>query len=226
MNTIEKKKISLAFTLSFIGGFVDTLGFVALFGLFTAHVTGNFVLIGSALSSSHQGVLIKFLVFPAFVVGVILTRLVTMTLERKKLHPAKTILFIEALLMIGFMVAGLCALPLKNSDTNLAQIAGMLAAVSMGIQNAASRLVFTHLSPTTVMTGNVTQLIIDVFDLIRGIRDSAIRSRITKFSWPIAAFAIGAICGGMGYVHASFWALSFPILILLTLSCLDLSWAE
>ena len=34
--------------LASIAGYVDTLGFVALFGLFTAHVTGNFILIGSA----------------------------------------------------------------------------------------------------------------------------------------------------------------------------------
>jgi uncharacterized membrane protein YoaK (UPF0700 family) len=33
--------------LSFVAAFVDTCGFVALFSLFTAHVTGNFVLIGA-----------------------------------------------------------------------------------------------------------------------------------------------------------------------------------
>ena len=36
--------------LGFLAGYADTLGFLALFGLFTAHVTGNFILIGAALA--------------------------------------------------------------------------------------------------------------------------------------------------------------------------------
>ncbi|MDU6748154.1 MAG: DUF1275 family protein, partial [Bradyrhizobium sp.] len=36
--------------LSVNAGYVDTAGFLALQGLFTAHVTGNFVTLGAALA--------------------------------------------------------------------------------------------------------------------------------------------------------------------------------
>jgi uncharacterized membrane protein YoaK (UPF0700 family) len=43
------KKAWILELLSFNGGFVDTAGFMGLQGLFTAHVTGNFVTLGAAL---------------------------------------------------------------------------------------------------------------------------------------------------------------------------------
>lgn len=42
----QERKIS--FALSFVSGFIDTSGFIALFGLFTSHVKGNLVLAGAS----------------------------------------------------------------------------------------------------------------------------------------------------------------------------------
>src|ERR1700693_786698 len=50
-------KPSLPVLLSVNGGFVDTAGFLALQGLFTSHVTGNFVTLGAALVLGTSGVL-------------------------------------------------------------------------------------------------------------------------------------------------------------------------
>jgi hypothetical protein len=65
---------SLPIALAFVAGFVDTCGFVALAGLFSAHVTGNFVLLGASLVLPHAGELAKLLALPVFVVAVAATR--------------------------------------------------------------------------------------------------------------------------------------------------------
>jgi len=67
--------------LAAVAGFVDTLSFVALFGLFTAHVTGNFVLIGAGIAGFGQGVVLKLSVFPAFVCGVVAASLIARSMS-------------------------------------------------------------------------------------------------------------------------------------------------
>ncbi len=40
--------------LTVVGGAIDTIGFITLFGFFTAHVTGNLVLAGSGLVKGEK----------------------------------------------------------------------------------------------------------------------------------------------------------------------------
>ncbi|MBN3779627.1 DUF1275 domain-containing protein [Burkholderia sp. Ac-20345] len=56
--------------LATIAGYADTLGFFALSGLFTAHVTGHLVLIGAEVAGFGQGLFVKLTALPAFVVGI------------------------------------------------------------------------------------------------------------------------------------------------------------
>jgi uncharacterized membrane protein YoaK (UPF0700 family) len=53
------KNHRIAALLGFVAGFVDTAGFLGLQGLFTAHVTGNFVTLGAALVLGTHGVVAK-----------------------------------------------------------------------------------------------------------------------------------------------------------------------
>jgi uncharacterized membrane protein YoaK (UPF0700 family) len=78
-----RRNLVLGMGLGCVAGYVDTLGFMALFGLFTAHVTGNFVLIGIRLADPTQAsILLKFLAFPAFIAGVAGAR-VLITVSRR-----------------------------------------------------------------------------------------------------------------------------------------------
>jgi uncharacterized membrane protein YoaK (UPF0700 family) len=54
-------KVSAPTLLGFNGGFVDTAGYLALQGLFAAHVTGNFVAFGASLVQDAFGAVAKLL---------------------------------------------------------------------------------------------------------------------------------------------------------------------
>ncbi len=84
----------------------------------------------------------------------------------------------------------------------------------MGVQNAASRLIWTELAPTTVMTGNVTQIVIDLVDILRGSAATGTTARLWKFLWPVLAFGVGAVMGAFAYLYTGFFALALPVLIL------------
>lgn len=91
----------------------------------------------------------------------------------------------------------------------------------MGAHSATSRLLLAHLAPTSMMTGNVTQIVIDTVDAIGGKVDGALAERCAKFFWPLAAFGTGAIVAAFAYLAFGFAALLVPIAILLALIALD-----
>jgi uncharacterized membrane protein YoaK (UPF0700 family) len=56
------------------------------------------------------------------------------------------------------------ASPIVHGDQPLAMLAGLLGVAAMAVQNAAGRAPFHNFTPTTVMTGNTTQLVMDAVD--------------------------------------------------------------
>jgi uncharacterized membrane protein YoaK (UPF0700 family) len=202
-------------SMGFLAGYVDTLGFTALFGLFTAHVTGNFVLIAVSLADTRQAPsLLKLLAFPAFILGVAAARLLVAGCERRGTSATKPAYLLQLVLLLGFMVCGMLAEPIDGGVGALAMAAGLLGAAAMGAHGAASKLLLGHLAPTSMMTGNVTQLVIDTVDRLRGTADAATRARCAKFFWPILAFALGCCAAAFAYLAVGFVALAVPAAIL------------
>ena len=220
--SIPRRHLQQVSSLAFLAGYVDTLGFIALFGLFTAHVTGNFILIGAALADiSQSSVLLKLLAFPAFIAGVVAARLLIVVTEQRSTAALALTLSPQLLLLTSFMVCGVLATPLVGVASSYAMSAGLLGAAAMGVHSAISRLQLAHLAPTSMMTGNVTQLVIDLTDMLRGAADITARQRCGKLVWPILAFGGGAIGAAFGYRAYGFFALLLPILLLLVLIVLD-----
>ncbi|WP_321954802.1 YoaK family protein [Burkholderia cenocepacia] len=202
--------------LASIAGYVDTLGFVALFGLFTAHVTGNFILIGSGLAGVGQGLMIKWLAFPAFIAGIVAARVLDHWM-RVRGHGvrARSLYALQTILLAGFMLAGVAASPIGSADAPATIVCGLLGAAAMGVQNAHGRLTARTVVANTVMTGNVTQAVIDAFDWLVPIaapaEREAARARLRRTLPPVVGFALGAGAGASAYVYAGFWTLVLPL---------------
>ncbi|EOA04865.1 MULTISPECIES: YoaK family protein [Herbaspirillum] len=217
MNAAQRNRLQSS-GLAFLAAYVDTLGFIALFGLFTAHVTGNFILIGSALADTSQmSILLKFLAFPAFIIGVAVGRLLIAAIQRRNGRALGWSLVLQLVLLIGFMVCGMAAAPVQSPTAGWVMASGLLGTASMGVHSAISRLLLAHLAPTSLMTGNVTQVVIDVVDMLRGASDAGTTERCIKFVWPVLSFGVGAIAAAFAYHAIGFAALVVPVLILVAL---------
>jgi hypothetical protein len=65
----------LPFALSMVAGSVDIIGFLGLDGLFTAHITGNIVILAAKLVAGQQAPVSYLISVPVFMVVLALTRL-------------------------------------------------------------------------------------------------------------------------------------------------------
>ncbi|ACL58076.1 YoaK family protein [Methylobacterium nodulans] len=207
---------SLAQLLSFVGGYVDTVGFLALQGLFTAHVTGNFVTFGAALVHGAAGAWAKLLALPVFCIAVLLTRLASHRLERAGRPVLCILLWAQlAFLAIGAALAVTLG-PFANADRIDALLTGMVLVVAMAIQNTAHRAHLADAPPSTLMTGTTTQIMIDLADLLRGLpTDHPARRRIARMAAAVAAFAFGCGLAALLYYLVGLSAVALaPVVIL------------
>ncbi|MDX7951823.1 YoaK family protein [Lichenihabitans sp. Uapishka_5] len=209
-------KPSLGTLLSFNGGYVDTAGFLALQGLFTAHVTGNFVTFGAAIANGTSGAYAKLLALPVFCVVVVSTRLVSHRLIDRG-WPVLTILLTAqtVLLFAGGTLAILLG-PFANADTGPALLTGMTLVTAMAVQNAAHRAHLAEVPPSTLMTGTTTQIMIDVADLACGKTDaSVVRPRLVRLASSVATFAVGCGLAALLYAALGCWCFAIPPLVML-----------
>jgi uncharacterized membrane protein YoaK (UPF0700 family) len=205
-------KPTLPTLLSFNGGYVDTAGYLSLQGLFTAHVTGNFVTIGAALVFGTSGLVAKLLALPVFCMVIIVTRLMSSILPARW-AAFETMLNLKLLLLIVAAVLAIAMGPFANGNGAPAIIVGMTLVSAMAIQNAANRIHLSAAPPTTIMTGTTTQIMIDIADLIRGVPEPArdvIRSRLRRMCVAVVSFAVGAAGGALLFHTIGSWCFAFP----------------
>jgi uncharacterized membrane protein YoaK (UPF0700 family) len=212
---------SLPAAQSLSAGYADTSGFLALKGLFTAHVTGNFVTLGSSLVFGTTGVLTKTLAMPMFCLVVLLARLLAFRLKAAGWPVVRSLLRLQLLLLVASAALAVWLGPFENPDGWPALAVGLTLVAAMATQNATHRAHLGHTPPSTVMTGSSTQIMLDVADLLHGLRPEAAvatRARLRRTILTVVAFTAGCGLAALFYAQLSQWCFcALPILGFATL---------
>jgi uncharacterized membrane protein YoaK (UPF0700 family) len=209
-------KFATPVALSLEAGYVDTAGFLALQGLFTAHVTGNFVTIGAALVFGSSGIVTKLAALPVFCIVVLAVRLASYRLSEKGEGQLQSLLLIKLALLIVAAVVALRFGPFPNADTAAGFITGVTLVSAMAIQNGLQRIYLGKAPPTTMMTGTSTQIMLDVGDLVRGVtaaQKSEILARMRPMAANVLAFAVGCALAAWAYRIVGMWCFVLPPLL-------------
>jgi uncharacterized membrane protein YoaK (UPF0700 family) len=216
-------KPTLPMLLSINAGYVDTAGYLALQGLFTAHVTGNFVTLGATLALGTSGAIPKLLALPVFCIVILATRLLTVRLSARQRPVLRFALAVKVALLAAGATLAITLGPFRDADGWSALITGMTLVAAMAIQNALQRTHLGTVPPTTIMTGNTTQIMIDLADLLRGAtpdQQLQIRPRLRRFCVGIVAFAAGCAAAAFAYALYGVWCFVVPPLVGLCALCL------
>ncbi|WP_131867416.1 MULTISPECIES: YoaK family protein [unclassified Bradyrhizobium] len=215
---MPRQILALPLLMSLNAGLVDTAGFLALQGLFTAHVTGNFVTFGAAMVQGTSGGLAKLLALPVFCLVVVGTRMFSFLLPSIGLPIFRSMLALKVLLLA---LGGALAVhygPFPRGDSLQAICTGMVLVAAMAIQNAAHRIHMGTEPPSTLMTGTTTQIMIDVADVMRGAPIAVLsvaKPRLGKMAASVVAFAVGCAAGACLYATLGSWCFVLPPVIAL-----------
>jgi uncharacterized membrane protein YoaK (UPF0700 family) len=215
----------LPLVLSVAAGSVDVIGFLALNGLFTAHITGNIVILAARFVAGEQALLSHLLAVPAFMLVLGLTRLAAAWLERVGIPALLPLLLLELILLLGFLIIGVSVDPHLDPNSAGVVVAGMMGIAAMAVQNALVRLSLAGVPSTSVMTTNVTAFTMDIGDILlaqNASRAARARERALRTGIVIVGFVIGCAFGAACEHSFGLRSLAVPIGLLLTAVALGL----
>ena len=207
-----------------IAGFVDAVGFVALFGVFTANMSGNSARLGVELGEGNLGVALTRLVPLVAWALVVTVAVVWIEVRRPTAHePLPRLLMIEAAFVTAFMVVG----TVWRDDGALRPESGayyvlvVLAVVAMGVQTATVRRVADSSVHTTFVSGMIVALAEQLARVRRERgpdRDPELVPRARMHAALILAYIVGAAIGAAALLEIGLWCLGAPIVALIALA--------
>lgn len=212
-----RRAILIPAALSIIAGVTDVTSWLLLGGFFSAHVTGNLVVIAADVVTGERPDTAGLLAIPIFIVVTViaaeLARRIGVAAAR-----TNTLLGLQAAFLVAAAGASFFTRASADPKEPMAVFIGLLAVCAMASQNAYLHLVPPKAPSTAVMTGNLVTATIAGVDLIRSRgRDIVARERWAG-SWPLlAGFTLGCLLGAVAATTLGDQAAAVPAVLAVAL---------
>ncbi len=215
--------------LSWVGGFIDTIGFLGLGGLFMSSIIQNLIVAGSSAPITLTFALLSVACF------VFAMALVAYSFTRNSRHSIfyKARWYVaESVLLLLCMAFG------SRLDTSgilnefLLGMTALCGVVAMGIHAAISRLLLRNRIGTATATGNLIQFTIRLTEYIadRDAQPTIVRAEERKLLislfWSVVSFIVGVAVAVYSFEQDQFLALILPCALMLFLSYKEYTFAH
>ena len=211
-DAVDLPAVALPFVLSLIAGSTDTIGFLSLNGLFTAHITGNLVILAAHVIGGDPAILSFVLAVPVFMLVLLLTRIFAIRLERAGAAPLRPLLWLQLLLLIVFLVCCVAAGPRPDAESGIAVVGGMSGVAAMAVQTALVQISLKKTPSTAVMTTNVAHFMLALGEVLAGEQAvvASARRRLAQLFPVLIGFIVGCGLGAAGQAAYGSWSLGLP----------------
>jgi uncharacterized membrane protein YoaK (UPF0700 family) len=201
--------------LSVIAGMVDLTGFLTLGNLFTAHITGNLVVVGALVVRRGRINPPQILAIPVFILAVGAIWLVAKTSGRRGSNLRRLLLLIQFLLLTSLLIFSVITRPSADPHGLMAGMAAMIAVSAMACQFALLRLTLPVAPSTAVMTGNLTNSVLSLLDVVS--RTQSLKGgdtqRLIGSLHLLLGFLGGCVVAAAAVTYLGDWAWSFPVVL-------------
>jgi uncharacterized membrane protein YoaK (UPF0700 family) len=214
--------------LAAVAGSVDAAGWVCLAGLLPSHLTASLVMLAGPAGRDPSEVGARLLMLPIFALTVALLKLAARALAVRRLPVLQTLQTLLSATLALFCTVGSLWSDAPADEPRRLLIVGGLGVIAMAVQNTIMRLCLPQHGPTTVMTGNLTQLVLACVDraarpLPRAgqrtprrrarVARPALRASLAGAGLPLLGFVLGVLsCGALASRHG-LASLALPVLL-------------
>lgn len=235
----------IAMLLSMVAGAVDAIGFLLLFRMFVAHMSGNTAALGAYLGEGEWIMAFNHLFpIPLFLAGIVTGTVLNEILARREVRARfACVAAVEVLLLVLFMLFGFNVYSdgaLRPESALAFYSLAALLVLAMGLQNATLRGVSRSDVHTTYVTGTLNNLALQSLRYVQWVRMQGLEQSkgnlcaLLRLSWKDPScrdmlgsagswslYVVGAVVGSIAKQQWGPGALVLPIGVLGTVLFID-----